>query len=141
MSYGGRRLRGQLQEFALWEEATRSPMIWAVSGLTRPGTACERPVDFMSIYPTLTRFQYPKAGETNSAVRLGVVNADGTGGVTWAALPGDPTPLAAGMCFSDEPGIYIPGKFGVRLEDCWYMTAAGPKFFTQPPPSIDRPFA
>ena len=54
---------------------------------------------------------------------------------------GDTTPLAPGMCFSDEPGIYIPGKFGVRLEDCWHMTEAGPKFFTQPPPSIDRPFA
>jgi len=54
---------------------------------------------------------------------------------------GDMTPLAPGMCFSDEPGIYIPGKFGVRLEDCWYMTERGPRFFTQPPPSIDRPFA
>jgi Xaa-Pro dipeptidase len=53
---------------------------------------------------------------------------------------GDMTPLAPGMCFSDEPGIYIPGKFGVRLEDCWHMTEVGPKFFTQPPPSIDRPF-
>jgi Xaa-Pro dipeptidase len=53
---------------------------------------------------------------------------------------GETTPLAPGMCFSDEPGIYIPGKFGVRLEDCWHMTAGGPKFFTQPPPSIDRPF-
>ena len=53
---------------------------------------------------------------------------------------GETTPLAPGMCFSDEPGIYIPGKFGVRLEDCWHMTEAGPKFFTQPPPSIDRPF-
>jgi len=53
---------------------------------------------------------------------------------------GDPTPLAPGMCFSDEPGIYIPGKFGVRLEDCWHMTEAGPKFFTEPPPGIDRPF-
>lgn len=53
---------------------------------------------------------------------------------------GEMTPLAPGMCFSDEPGLYIPGKFGVRLEDCWHMTAAGPKFFTQPPPSIDRPF-
>jgi Xaa-Pro dipeptidase len=53
---------------------------------------------------------------------------------------GETTPLAPGMCFSDEPGLYIPGKFGVRLEDCWYMTASGPKFFTQPPPSIDRPF-
>lgn len=53
---------------------------------------------------------------------------------------GDMTPLAPGMCFSDEPGIYIPGKFGVRLEDCWYMTEAGPKFFSNPPPSIDHPF-
>jgi Xaa-Pro dipeptidase len=54
---------------------------------------------------------------------------------------GDMTPLAPGMCFSDEPGIYLPGKFGVRLEDCWYMTPAGPKFFTVPPPSIDQPWA
>ena len=53
---------------------------------------------------------------------------------------GETTPLAPGMCFSDEPGLYIPGKFGVRLEDCWHMTASGPKFFTNPPPSIDRPF-
>lgn len=53
---------------------------------------------------------------------------------------GDMTPLAPGMCFSDEPGIYIPGKFGVRLEDCWYMTNSGPRFFTEPPSSIDRPF-
>ena len=53
---------------------------------------------------------------------------------------GDQTSLEPGMCFSDEPGIYIPGKFGVRLEDCWYMTANGPKFFSEPPPSIDRPF-
>ena len=53
---------------------------------------------------------------------------------------GDMTPLAAGMCFSDEPGIYIPGKFGIRLEDCWHMTESGPKFFREPAPSIDRPF-
>ena len=53
---------------------------------------------------------------------------------------GEMTPLALGMCFSDEPGIYIPGKFGVRLEDCFHMTASGPRFFTQPPPSIDQPF-
>lgn len=53
---------------------------------------------------------------------------------------GEATPLAPGMCFSNEPGIYIPGKFGVRLEDCFHMTESGPKFFTTPPPSIDRPF-
>jgi len=53
---------------------------------------------------------------------------------------GEMTPMAPGMCFSDEPGIYIPGRFGVRLEDCWHMTDSGPRFFTEPPPSIDQPF-
>ena len=53
---------------------------------------------------------------------------------------GEMTPLAPGMCFSNEPGIYIPGKWGVRLEDCFHMTASGPKWFTVPPPGIDRPF-
>lgn len=42
------------RKFALWEEATRSPMIWIVPGMTKPNVACDRPVDFMSIYPTLT---------------------------------------------------------------------------------------
>ena len=54
---------------------------------------------------------------------------------------GNKTPLAAGMCFSDEPMIAIYGEFGIRLEDCIYMTDAGPKWFTQPSPSIDKPFA
>jgi len=53
---------------------------------------------------------------------------------------GETTPLAPGMCFSNEPGIYIPGKWGVRIEDCFHITADGPKFFTKPPPSIDQPF-
>lgn len=49
------------------------------------------------------------------------------------------TPLEAGMCFSDEPGIYIPGEFGIRMEDCWYMSEAGPKPFTPLAKSIDEP--
>jgi Xaa-Pro dipeptidase len=52
---------------------------------------------------------------------------------------GDATPLQAGMCFSDEPGIYIPGEFGIRLEDCWYMTASGPKPFTPLAKSLENP--
>ncbi|AHX15230.1 peptidase [Dyella jiangningensis] len=52
---------------------------------------------------------------------------------------GDATPLAAGMCFSDEPGLYIPGEFGIRLEDCWHMTETGPKLFTELAKSIDDP--
>ncbi|MBB4154012.1 Xaa-Pro aminopeptidase [Sphingomonas jinjuensis] len=52
---------------------------------------------------------------------------------------GETTRLAPGMCFSDEPGLYLPGKFGVRLEDCFHVTAAGPRWFSQPPTSIDAP--
>ena len=52
---------------------------------------------------------------------------------------GDATALQAGMCFSDEPGLYIPGEFGVRLEDCWFMTASGPKLFTPLAKSLDEP--
>ncbi|OYU33477.1 Xaa-Pro peptidase family protein [Novosphingobium sp. PASSN1] len=51
----------------------------------------------------------------------------------------DSTPLAPGMCFSNEPGLYIPGEFGMRLEDCWVMTAAGPQSFTPLARSLDDP--
>jgi len=51
----------------------------------------------------------------------------------------DTTPLEAGMCFSDEPGLYIPGEFGIRLEDCWYMTDQGPKLFTPLAKSLEDP--
>ncbi len=59
----------------------------------------------------------------------------------WPYLVGnDHTPLAEGMCFSNEPMLVIPGEFGVRLEDHFYMTSNGPKWFTQPSYSIDDPF-
>jgi Xaa-Pro dipeptidase len=65
----------------------------------------------------------------------------GLEGHEWPNLVrGEKTPLAPGMCFSDEPGLYLPGKFGVRLEDCFYMTPAGPRWFSTPPPSLDNPF-
>ena len=53
---------------------------------------------------------------------------------------GEETPLAPGMCFSNEPGIYIFGEFGVRLEDCLYITEDGPELFSALSPSIDQPF-
>jgi Xaa-Pro dipeptidase len=52
---------------------------------------------------------------------------------------GETTRLASGMCFSNEPGIYLPGRFGVRLEDCFHMTDTGPVYFSQPPRSLDAP--
>jgi Xaa-Pro dipeptidase len=53
---------------------------------------------------------------------------------------GNKTPLDVGMCFSNEPMICIPGEFGVRHEDHFYMTETGPKWFTEPAHSIDDPF-
>lgn len=41
------------RKFALWEESTRAPLVWVVPGVTTAGRVCRRPVDFMSIYPTL----------------------------------------------------------------------------------------
>lgn len=52
---------------------------------------------------------------------------------------GEMTRLAPGMCFSNEPGLYLPGQFGVRLEDCFHMTETGPAWFSEPPRSLDAP--
>jgi Xaa-Pro dipeptidase len=54
---------------------------------------------------------------------------------------GNTTPIAPGMCFSDEPTIAIYGEFGVRLEDCLYITDQGPRFFSPQSVAIDQPFA
>jgi len=66
----------------------------------------------------------------------------GMDGHEWGNMvKGNQQPLKTGMCFSIEPTIAIPGEFGVRLEDCVYMTEEGPKWFSQPAISIDKPFA
>lgn len=54
---------------------------------------------------------------------------------------GDETPLAPGMCCSDEPMIVVPGQFGIRLEDHFHVTDDGAAWFTEPSPAIDQPFA
>jgi Xaa-Pro dipeptidase len=65
-------------------------------------------------------------------------------GMDWHEWPylvrGNKTPLAPGMTFSDEPGIYIRGEFGVRLEDDMYITADGAQLFTPQSESLDKPF-
>lgn len=61
------------RKFALWEEPTRAPLIWVAPGVTRPGTTCDRPVDFMTIYPTLCELAglpVPKHVEGPSVVKL-----------------------------------------------------------------------
>lgn len=53
---------------------------------------------------------------------------------------GDRTSLDVGMVFSSEPMLVIPDQFGVRLEDHFYMTESGAKWFTEPAHSIEDPF-
>jgi Xaa-Pro dipeptidase len=55
-------------------------------------------------------------------------------------VKGNRTALQPGMCFSDEPTIVIYGEFGVRLEDCLYITESGARMFTKQSPAIDEPF-
>jgi Xaa-Pro dipeptidase len=65
----------------------------------------------------------------------------GMDGHEWPYLVRENTMLLEpGHTFSDEPGIYIPGEFGVRLEDCMYITDDGARLFTPPSPSLDDPF-
>lgn len=59
----------------------------------------------------------------------------------WTYLvKGNKTPLATGMCFSNEPMICLDGEFGIRLEDHFYMTEQGPKWFTGQSHAVDAPF-
>lgn len=53
---------------------------------------------------------------------------------------GDNTPLAPGMCFSNEPTIVVPDAFGIRLEDHFFVTETGAEWFTERSRSIDAPF-
>lgn len=55
-------------------------------------------------------------------------------------VKGNQTKIEPGMCFSDEPTIVIYGEFGVRLEDCLYITEGGARMFTKQSPSIEQPF-
>jgi len=65
----------------------------------------------------------------------------GLDGHEWPYLVrGNTLPLQPGMTFSDEPGVYLPGKFGIRLEDDMYVAPDGAKLFTPPSPSLEHPF-
>jgi len=65
----------------------------------------------------------------------------GMDGHEWPYLVrGNATRLAPNMTFSDEPGIYIRGEFGVRLEDDMHILADGAELFTPQSPSLENPF-
>ena len=66
----------------------------------------------------------------------------GLDGHEWPYLVrGNKLPLAAHMTFSDEPGIYIPGEFGVRLEDDMHITVNGAELLTPQSTRLEQPFA
>lgn len=66
----------------------------------------------------------------------------GMDGHEWPYLvKGNDLTLESGMTFSDEPGIYIVGEFGIRLEDDWVVTPDGGDMFTPQSPSLEEPFA
>jgi len=66
----------------------------------------------------------------------------GMDGHEWPYLVrGNTTLLAANMTTSDEPGIYLPGEFGIRLEDDMHVTEDGAELFTAQSPSLEEPFA
>jgi len=65
----------------------------------------------------------------------------GLEGHEWTNLvKGNTARLEPGMCFSNEPTIAIYGEFGVRLEDCMYITRSGARTFSKQSPAIDQPF-
>ncbi|MFQ6083636.1 MAG: M24 family metallopeptidase [Candidatus Aminicenantia bacterium] len=97
------------------------------------------------------------AGEVDQAARKVIENAGfspgykyfthrlghgiGLDGHEWPYLVrGNPLKLSPGMTFSNEPGIYIYGEFGVRLEDIMYITEDGAKLFTTQSFSLEHPF-
>jgi Xaa-Pro dipeptidase len=108
----------------------------AALAAAKPGVACEA-VD-AAARKVITEAGYGP-GYRFFGHRLG--HGIGMDGHEWPYLVhGNTLPLAPGMTFSDEPGIYIRGEFGVRLEDDIYVTNDGAEMFTTSSPSIEHPF-
>jgi Xaa-Pro dipeptidase len=121
----------------IWELERRAQD--AALAAARPGATCES-VD-AAARKVITDFGFgPGYRLPGLPHRTG--HGIGLDGHEWTYLVrGNRTRLEPGMCFSDEPTISIEGEFGVRLEDCFWMTESGPRLFTPQSPAIDRPFA
>ena len=102
----------------------------------RPGLPCEA-VDAAARKVIVDAGFGP--GYTYFSHRVG--HGMGMDGHEWPYLvKGNTRPLAPGMVFSDEPGIYIPGEFGIRLEDDMVITEGGAELFTPQSESLEKPF-
>jgi Xaa-Pro dipeptidase len=108
----------------------------AALATARPGVECQavdtaarRVIDEAGFGPGYTHFTH----------RVG--HGIGMDGHEWPYLVrGNTLPLAPGMTFSDEPGIYLTGEFGVRLEDDMVITETGAELLTPQSPSLEGPF-
>jgi Xaa-Pro dipeptidase len=108
----------------------------AALAAARPGVACEA-VDAAARKVIVDAGYGPDYKYFTHRVGHGM----GMDGHEWPYLVrGNTLPLAPGMTFSDEPGIYIRGEFGVRLEDDMYITEDGAKLFTPQSESLEKPF-
>jgi Xaa-Pro dipeptidase len=108
----------------------------AALAAARPGVECQ--VVDAAARKVITDAGYGP-GYTYFSHRVG--HGIGMDGHEWPYLVGGNTlPLAPGMTFSDEPGIYIRGEFGMRLEDDMVITADGARLFTPQSPSLEEPF-
>ena len=110
----------------------------AAFAAVKPGVPCEE-ID------AVARKVLAQAGFSQDYELPGLPHRTGHGiGLSIHEAPylvrGDRTPLAPGMCFSNEPMIVIPDTFGVRLEDHFHVTPDGAAWFTQPQASLEKPF-
>ena len=129
--------KASARQIEIWELENKAKA--AAFAVVKPGTPCEA-VD------AAARKVITDAGFGPDYKVPGLPHRTGHGigldGHEWTNfVRGNKTLLAPGMCFSNEPMIAIYGEFGIRLEDCLYVTEGGAQYFTQPSPSIDKPFA
>jgi Xaa-Pro dipeptidase len=123
------------KQLKVWEVVKRAQA--AALKAARPGVACED-VDAAARQVIIDAGYGPDYKYFTHRVGHGI----GMDGHEWTYLVrGNKTKLEPGMTFSDEPGIYIPGEFGVRLEDIMVITERGAELFTGQAASIDNPCA
>ena len=128
----GKPTEKQLKVFDIVKRAQASALTTA-----RPGVACEE-VDAAARKVVTDAGFGPDYKYFTHRVGHGI----GMDGHEWTYLVrGNKTRLEAGMTFSDEPGIYIPGEFGVRCEDIMVITENGAELLTGQAPSLGRSFA
>ncbi|HET9706271.1 MAG TPA: M24 family metallopeptidase [Vicinamibacterales bacterium] len=129
--------RASARQTEIWNLEKRAQA--AAFAVVKPGTPCEA-VDAAARKVITDAGFGPDYNVPGLPHRTG--HGIGLDGHEWTNfVRGNQTPLAAGMCFSNEPMIAIYGEFGIRLEDCLSVTDSGATYFSQPSPSIDKPFA